>query len=140
MGAPSHTPAQLDIDRLGVVQAILADYAAKVAPWKAEADALQAKLLIRFAPDSPEALAEHEGATYRLIVGACSEQQAIDDAGKAKVYKWIGKEAFLNAAKITFESLKSALTPAQYNSVVSKERTGRRTVKVVSMAAPQRAA
>jgi hypothetical protein len=119
-----------------MVNAILADYAVQVAPYKAEADQLEEAILARFAGTRPDQGAVDEGSEYRLMVGARSEKQEIDVEGRAKVYKWIGKEAYLTLAKLTFESLTSALTPAQYESVVTKERTGNRSVKVVAKAAP----
>jgi hypothetical protein len=135
----SHAESSLSvqIDRLGIVNAILADYAVQVAPYKAEADELEAAILDRFAGTRPDQGAVDEGSEYRLMVGARSEKQEIDVEGRAKVYKWIGKEAYLTLAKLTFESLKSALTAAQYESVVSKERSGNRSVKVVVKAAPE---
>ena len=125
------------IDRLGLLSAILADYAVQIAPYQQEADSLEEQILAQFAGEPADRVLTDEGDSYRLKVGACAEQQAIDTGGKLRVYKFVGKDVFVALSKITFENLKSALTAEQYKSVVTKARTGNRGVKVVVKAAPE---
>ena len=126
-----------DIDRLGTLQAILADYALQIEPYKLEADRLEAQILERFEKEPAKQIFVDEGNGYRLKIGMRSEQQQLSLDGKFKIWKWIGRDTYLSLSKISFEALKSALTAEQYQIVVSKERTGNRSVKVVVKAAPE---
>lgn len=128
---------QVDIDRLGVLHAVLADYAVQIAPFEAEADELEAKLLESYKDSDPAVVFTDEGVSYRLRVGACADQQQLDLAARAKVWREIGKDAYLALCKPTFEALKSALTPAKYEQLVKKERVGKRSIKTVVKAAPE---
>jgi hypothetical protein len=125
------------IDRLGTLHSILADYAVQIAPFEAEADELEAKLLALYEGKDAAQVFTDEGSSYRLRVGACAETQQLDVAARAKVLKEIGKEAYLALCKPTFEALKSALTPAKYEQLIRKERVGKRSIKTVVKAAPE---
>ena len=126
-----------EIDRHGRLSAILADYAVQIAPYAAECDQIEVKILERYGAAALDAVLTDEGNLYRLRVSACAEQQAITSAGKTKVFKILGKPVFISLAKLTFENLKSSLTAEQYQSVVVKARTGNRSVKTVLKAAPE---
>jgi len=78
-----------------------------------------------------------EGGSYRLKVGAMAESQQLDVAARGKVFREIGKAAYLASCKPTFEFLKTALEPLQYMRIVTKLRVGKRTIKTVVKAAPE---
>ena len=129
----SPSPAPGDIDRLGYLRARIEEHEARIAQDVAAEKLLTEKLLKHYADAPADAILTAEGAHYILQLGMCAEeQQQLDIAAKAKVLRILGREPFLAVAKVTFEVLKASLTPRQYASVVSKERTGRRTLKVVA--------
>ncbi len=125
------------IDRLGTLHAVLADYAVQIAPLAAEADELEAKLLAGYTDKDPAAVFIDEGNGYRLKVGACADQQQMDVATREKVFRAIGKAAYLASCKPTFEFLKTALPADKYAKLIRKERIGKRTLKTVVKAAPE---
>jgi hypothetical protein len=125
------------IDRAGKVDAILADYAIQVKPFQIEADVLEKKILAALETLPASDIHTDEGDLYRLQASAKAEQQKIVEGGLAKVLNWLGQDVFLRVAAITLKSLEALLTPEQYKEIVIKERTGRRTLKVVPKVAPQ---
>lgn len=121
---------------MGVLNDILADYAVQIAPFEAEADELEAKLLAGYEGKDVEKVFTDEGLIYRLKVGAAADVQQLDIPARAKVFREIGKDTYIALCKPTFEALKSALTPAKYEQLIRKERVGKRSIKTVVKAAP----
>jgi hypothetical protein len=134
---PSQTIQAHLIDRLGLLNAILDDYSVQIAPFAAEAEALEAKILENYRECDPSGVYTDEGGSYRLKVGAMAESQQLDVAARGKVFREIGKAAYLASCKPTFEFLKTALEPLQYMRIVTKLRVGKRTIKTVVKAAPE---
>lgn len=120
------------IDRLGYYRAALADYAAKAAPMKAAAEALERKILARHGNLAADEIAIAEGERYTLKIGAQAEEQSVVPGGLKQVFRWVGADKFIERAKVTLETLKGLLTPEQYAEVVEKKRTGRRNLTVTA--------
>ena len=125
-------PAPADIDRLGLLLARIAVHEARIAADTAEAKALTEKLQKHYDEADPQSLPTADGATYVLLLSQKQEQQALVEGANQKIFKWLGKDTFLALADIGFGVLKSVLKDdKKYEEVVTKARTGRRTLKVL---------
>jgi hypothetical protein len=137
--APEPKPEKLtknDIDRKGLLEAILCDYTLQIAPYQAEDKILENKILAACADVAAADIHTDEGERYRLLAGPRAEQQQLVDGALVKILGWLGQDLFLRGASVTFKWLEAVLTPEQYAEVVKKERTGRRSIKIAPKAAP----
>lgn len=133
---PSPKPSRADIDRLGYVYSVLADYKVLVAPFEKEKGVLENTVNAAVANVAADDIFTGEGDAYRLKVGEQAEQQQLVEGGLKQVLEFVGQDKFLAMCGVTLKELERALSAEQYALVVVKSRTGKRTITVVPKAAP----
>lgn len=134
--SPSPKPSRADIDRLGEVNSIVDDYDVQVAPYKREQKLLETRINSALEQLAADEIYPDEGERYRMLVGQKSEQQKLKEGGLQRVLEFVGQDKFLAMCGVTFKDLERALSAEQYAEVVSKARTGGRTINIVPKAAP----
>lgn len=81
----------------------------------------------------PEASAVYDGHAFSVELSAREYERAISDM--EQLYKLFGKKKFLALCAMTLKNIDANLTPEEVGTVVTKERTGSRTVRVMQRAA-----
>jgi hypothetical protein len=115
------------------------DLAAELAPFKHKQSRLDelAKIMRGwYAGEAAELPFTAAGERYQAVLGAKSVQSHIDITA---AWRALGRKKFLLAASVTLKALEAFLQPEQLSALVTKERTGSRSLVVTPLPAqPQK--